>query len=307
MPALNQNISHNSPPKLVKLWPEGDNRYGFMNRQKAESWSLVLLSVNISHRMIQSHRGWEILVNELDAVAARHHLEKYEGENSQWPPKVLSNHSNPEISRWTLFICALIIGLYSVTGPWTDSNWFEQGAIRSGLIKEDFQWWRLVTALTLHADVVHLLGNVCLGGAIITFLASLTGSGLAWMLTFSAGIMGNILNVLFHASSHNSVGFSTSVFGAIGVLCGIRALRQKVLDVLLPLGAGLGLLAMLGAEGARTDLGAHLWGMGSGMALGAMYHILDPKQKYLHNSKLQNCAAMLVIALSVMAWLIALR
>jgi membrane associated rhomboid family serine protease len=40
---------------------------------------------------------------------------------------------------------------------------------------------------------------------------------------------------------------------------------------LIPFGAGLGLLAMLGAGNGEgnTDLGAHLFGFGSGLGLGA--------------------------------------
>jgi membrane associated rhomboid family serine protease len=127
----------------------------------------------------------------------------------------------------------------------------------------------LITALTLHADVVHLAGNVILGGGIIHLLSKVVGTGLGWALIFMTGVSGNFLNVVFHRSQHLSVGFSTAVFGAVGLSCGLEIIRRRRLKgALVALGAGLGLLAMLGTGGERVDLGAHLWGFAVGVALG---------------------------------------
>lgn len=301
------DFANTAQSKLVKLWPGQGSHNGFMKKSKAEAWSLVLLSVNITHRMVESTNGWEILVSELDAVAARHHLERYEAENNRWPPVVKSlPASSPEMSWWTVVFCGLLVSFFTLTGPWSDSIWFARGAIQSGAIKEHLQLWRLVTALTLHADIGHLLGNVFLGGVLIAFLAGLTGSGTAWLLTLLAGSIGNLLNVFFHAGSHNSIGFSTAVFGVIGAFCGIRAFRDGMVNILLPLGAGLGLLAMLGAGGDRTDLGAHVWGMVAGMGLGGLYHFLDPGQAYSKNSRLQNILAAVVLVGVCFSWSVAL-
>lgn len=293
--------------RLVQLSP-GQGGGGFMKKQQAEAWSLVLLSVNITHRLIQSHYGWEILVDELDAVAARRHLADYEAENSQWPPSVraLSSTSQLGFSKWTVVFCGLLVGLFMITGPWSHTVWFERGSIDSGAIKEHWQWWRLVTALTLHADIGHLVGNICLGGAVVSLLATITGPGVAWVLTFASGVAGNLVNVVLHGGNHHSLGFSTAVFGAIGALCGIRALRAGVVTVLLPLGAGLGLLAMLGAEGERTDLGAHIWGLASGMGLGGAYCYLEPLQKRIEDWRYQNIGAVGVMLVVVLAWGVAL-
>nr|MBF0221144.1 rhomboid family intramembrane serine protease [Desulfobulbaceae bacterium] len=302
---MNDLIESNQS-KLVKLLPGQGSQNGFMVKTKAEAWSLVLLSVNITHRLVQSLNGWEILVNETDALVARHHLERYEAENSRWPTVKSSPASSPVVSWWTLLFCSLLVVFFSFTGPWSDSIWFTRGAIQSGAIKEQLQLWRLVTALTLHADIGHVMGNVCLGGVLIAFLAGLTGTGTAWMLAVLAGITGNLLNVFFHSGTHNSIGFSTAVFGVIGAFCGIRAFRDGMLNILLPLGAGLGLLAMLGAGGERTDLGAHVWGMIAGMGLGGAYHYFDPVQIYSKNGRLQNILTASVLVGVALAWSLAL-
>ena len=50
---------------------------------------------------------------------------------------------------------------------------------------------------------------------------------------------------------------------------------KNLRSVLVPLGAGAALLAMLGSSGERTDLGAHIWGLVVGLIMGAVWHWLD--------------------------------
>ncbi|MBU0908067.1 MAG: rhomboid family intramembrane serine protease, partial [Proteobacteria bacterium] len=117
----------------------------------------------------------------------------------------------------------------------------------------------------------RLLGNVIIGGIIIHFLCKILGSGLGWFLVLVAGTAGNAFNILLRTGQHLSVGFSTAVFGAIGILTGLELKRQfRIKGVLLPLGAGLSLLAMLGSGGERTDLGAHFWGLAVGCGIGVL-------------------------------------
>ena len=50
--------------------------------------------------------------------------------------------------------------LFLVTGPRSaGSRWFEVGSASADLIWRG-AWWRAITALTLHADLLHLAGNV---------------------------------------------------------------------------------------------------------------------------------------------------
>ena len=70
---------------------------------------------------------------------------------------------------------------------------------------------------------------------------------------------------------HRSVGASTAVFGAVGILAALSLVRHRHYlqrRWLLPVAAALALLALLGTEGKNTDLGAHLFGFVSGIVLG---------------------------------------
>jgi rhomboid protease GluP len=240
--------------------------------------SLVLSAVGISHAYSQRHDG--LTVSGEFADAARHHLEQYFEENRGWPERPVPYQparfsSNPP----TLLIIGSLALFYWITGPWQDDvSWFARGAIDSSAILREREWWRLVTALTLHADQSHLIGNCIIGGFIVHLLGKTTGYGLSLLLLIACGSLGNLLNILARDQAHLSVGFSTSVFAAVGLLSGMQILSvspKGFRQLLVPLGAGAALLAMLGAGGERTDLGAHFFGFLCGLAAGVFTRRLD--------------------------------
>ena len=145
------------------------------------------------------------------------------------------------------------------------------------------QWWRLVTALTLHADWQHLLGNLLIGGVFISRLCRDLRSGPAWLLLLAAGALGNLANAWLQNPAHRAVGASTAIFGAVGILAAISMVRYRHnlrprRRWVLPVAAALGLLAMLGAGGENTDLGAHLFGFLFGLPLGFGVELLVEKR-----------------------------
>ncbi len=240
--------------------------------KERDLWSLVLSSVAIPHVVGTSRGEYALWLTHDKIHAAQHQIFLYEEENR---PRLDSKERYRDKAHFrppTLLIMGLFVLFFYKTGAWQDhSLWFSQGSVNREAILADQEWWRLATALTLHADVVHLAGNMVLGGAIIHLLCKVLGTGLGWTLIFAAGISGNFLNVILHRSQHLSVGFSTAVFGAVGISCGLEIIRRRRWQgVLLALGAGLGLLAMLGTGGERVDLGAHFWGFTVGVVLGIL-------------------------------------
>lgn len=272
-------------------------------KDSMELFSLVLLSVNISHRVLRTGADWRVDVSPDDLTAARDHLTRFAEENRGWPPPT----SEPPLASdhgWALM--ALLISLilfHGITGSWSaDNPWFLRGAVDSDLVLNHGQLWRIVTGLTLHADVSHLLGNVILGGLVLSYLASQTGWGGIWLLALMTGGLGNYLNALYRGGDHRSVGFSTAVFGVIGCLCGLRMMNLQAFrlrSILLPLGAGAGLLAMLGTEGQKTDVGAHLWGLAVGVVSGLIWHWLVGLRLVIGR---RGQAAMLCCTMLVVFW-----
>src|ERR1700678_3739961 len=74
---------------------------------------------------------------------------------------------------------------------------------------------------------------------------------------------------------HQSIGASTAIFGAIGLLAATELVLHRKrsrgwLDVAAPIVGGFALLGALGSGSGdgRTDLGAHLFGFLSGVIIG---------------------------------------
>ena len=284
------------------------------SRQQADQWSLVLRAVDIPSVIEFEEQSWVIKVSPIHEKKALGEIAAYMEENSDWPPyrpkkrvqlPILTKYQPPTI----LMMGALVI-LYVMTGPWADdSKWFSEGAVSGKQILEQGQWYRLVTGLTLHADIVHLVGNVITGGVLVHFLCRLLGYGLGWFLILASGIIGNFINILFHGNPHNSVGFSTAIFGTIGILSGYQAVSKKsaaLKEILLPLAAGAGLLAFLGTGGPRTDLGAHFFGLLTGAVLGALLIFLPSQRILINKTSLQTNLFITSLSIVFFCWWLAI-
>jgi membrane associated rhomboid family serine protease len=172
-----------------------------------------------------------------------------------------------------LAVSAALLVFFFLTGPRNATViWFERGSADAERILLG-ELWRTVTALTLHADVAHALANALVGAVFLSAVCGALGAGAGCALVLLSGAGGNLANALFHNSHHVSVGASTAVFGAVGLLSGLAVARRRRQESLrrhawVPVGAGLAILAMLGTAGARVDLWAHLFGLLVGGALG---------------------------------------
>ena len=270
--------------------------------------SLVLSAVDIDHFL--DHDSGRLLVASEDVPAALYHLSRYHQENRDWPPPRAPRPPLSAQNQPTLLMMLLLALFFSHTGQWsTGSNWFAQGAIDNAAILKQGQWWRLITALTLHADLAHLLGNCLIGGMVIHLLGRMIGYGQSWLLLTFTGSLGNLCNILFREDPHLSVGFSTAVFAAIGLLTGLQLGRTAVRSfkaLLLPLGAGAGLLAFLGSAGVRTDLGAHFFGFVCGIGCGWLFMRTGLTER-LQAPALQAVQFFLALTVLVLAWMWALR
>lgn len=274
-------------------------------------YSLVLSSSDISHRVRPGPAGrFSIQVAEDDLLRAEYELHLFKTENENWPPSPAEFHSYSPLFRANAFlVTGLLTLLYTATGPWSEhSAWFAAGSANSTAILGNGEYYRLITALTLHADIVHLLGNCILGGILLHYYLLLTGNGLGMISVLLASTAANFINAAAHGPGHNSVGFSTAVFSVIGILSILNYSRYRFsrpLRVLMPLMAGTALLAMLGSSGERTDLGAHFFGLLTGFATGIV--LLALRFTLLREKlTLQFTLTVLAFGLPFYAWYIAM-
>lgn len=274
-------------------------------------YSLVLSAADISHR-IALHPGehMEIWVAPAQKEKAMFELAAYLREN-QDPPEGLGGEDTftPTFRAMAPLLIGSLILMYGVTGEWqADSSWFQHGAGDSRAILEDFQFYRLITPLTLHADLVHLLSNSVFGVFLLHFFFHLTGNGIGLAALLLTATTANLLNVMVHGPGHLFVGFSTATFSVIGMLCTMNFIGRSPkfgLRLFMPIMAGLALLAFLGSSGERTDLGGHLFGLLCGLIGGHMVRL--PCFHILRNSLvLQSLLGTAAISFVVGCWLLAL-
>lgn len=261
--------------RIVPVW-RVEERGRKLSLRQARLWALVLESRFIECRLEHGPRGWQVWVSQENYDAACRELNLYAEENRNWPPFLPPVHPMKENTLPTLSVLILLATFHNLTNldlrvlGHYPVDWIEIGNAHAGLILRG-EWWRLVTALTLHADALHLMSNLAIGGVFILYLCRDLGSGLAWALILASGIFGNLANAWFQLPSHTSVGASTAVFGAVGILGAITMVRYRHhlrRRWPLPIAAALSLLVLLGTEGERTDLGAHLFGFAFGTLLG---------------------------------------
>ena len=251
-------------------------------------WTVVLASKGIPYSLEPEQGQWRLLVPAEQLAAAVREISLYEDENRNWPP---SPPQRPVLNTGTYTTLSILIllaafhnlirsDLVTVAGNYPD--WFSSGMMQSGKIM-DGEWWRLVTSLTLHADLPHLLGNLGIGGVFVVLLCRELGSGLGWTLLLGAGALGNLVNGYIQPATHNSIGASTAVFGVVGILAGLSVRRYGQLKKrrwAVPVAAALALLVLVGSEGKNTDVGAHFFGLLAGLLLGLLTEVLIGRYGY---------------------------
>ncbi|WP_126378988.1 rhomboid family intramembrane serine protease [Desulfovibrio ferrophilus] len=298
----------------VSLALPDEYRRARIDDDTAWDWTLVLKARRIPHRTSHDEDGWHILAPMARVSEAAWEIAAYETENPPQSkhPITPSLHSGFEAQGVALVMAMTAVHYAVITRPlpsWSlyPEDWVRLGAANARLILSG-QWWRSVTALTLHADPAHFLGNAVIGGVFVACLCRVSGSGAAWLMFVLSGMLGNLANAWMRGGGHISVGASTAVFGAVGALGALSMVREGRLDfrrAAAPVVAGLALLGMLGTGGERTDLGAHLFGFMAGLPLGAscgrliMVHGV-PRQE------MQWILGILALGLIVLSWTLAL-
>jgi len=295
----------------------------------AKLWMLVLASRHVPYRMrtrakedggghTVQVRPW-FMDQAVDEILLYLNENQPDGRTLILPDLRPVGGLEPTIGAMTCLV--LFYWFYSRTYPALalyPKLWLDMGSSEAWHILRG-EWWRVFTGLTLHGDGAHVMGNALIGGVFIALASRRMGVGLAWLLTILGGGLGNLINAVVLGAPHNSIGFSTSSFAAAGLLAGMACFHETkygstntnwgsrlyrfIASALIPVAAGLGLLAMLGA-GKETDLGAHLFGFLAGLilGLGTGWYI---RRAGLPN-KLENTLLFAVaMFIPVIAWLIA--
>jgi membrane associated rhomboid family serine protease len=274
-----------------------------LSTDKADTYGLVLSSSGISHRSKKGEHGWDILVNDAEGEKALNAIEQYLKENQDF-------HSTDEPLYYEyhktftgLWVSAILLACHIAITIGNDREVLIRAYGSSAFHILRGELYRSVTSLMIHANALHLAGNI-LGIAIFgTAVCTITGWGVGWLMILVTGIVGNLANAVLFKAGHLSVGASTAVFGAIGILAAQQFFKKfrlpgQRMRAWLPIGSGLALLSILGS-GEHTDLTAHLFGFKAGIVLGALSGVAVKRPAA---RAYPACFLLIALSVLVMAW-----
>lgn len=271
---------------LSEALPAGEaarTRHGRVARE----YALVLEAVGVPCEIVQIGGEHVIATSAADVGRAQRELAEYDDENRGWRrteelPLALEN-------GWIASLVWIfgLLALHASTLARGAASAFAKGRGDSVRIWEG-EPWRAWTALGLHADAGHLLGNAFLGALLVALVAELLGVGVGLFAVFGAGALANLLNAAAQGEPMRFVGASTAVFAALGILGGHRWQRRKSVrrganGAWIPLLASAFLLGFLGSGGnelahefsgaqpQRIDVVGHALGFVVGLGVGALF------------------------------------
>lgn len=300
---------------------------------RADEYALVLQAMGIRSAVapIEGTSGnqHQLIVQVEDAERARDQLRTFTGENRGWPPRsVRSPLVTTGVGAALVYVALMIIAFAAARRGSYGVDWLSAGSADAGLIRSG-EWWRVVTALSLHADVVHLAGNLLFGALFGVMLAQSVGSGSTWLTFVVAGGIGNWVNAWWQSPAHLAIGASTGVFGLLGaqVSCDwIRRgrIRHHPMRRWAPIIMGFALLAWFGGSGERqvdlgnvnntirdlselqrVDVAAHVFGFCAGLGVGAL--LAQRTIARLETPRAQGALTATAIGLIALAWALAVR
>jgi rhomboid protease GluP len=237
---------------------------------------LVVLAMGLPYWLMPAGEKFALFVDAPAADAVRTQLSRFDRESIGWPPQPI--HLGTERRSTDLLTpllwAALVLATFRAQQFWPAFT--RDAALDATAIFAHGEWWRLGTALFVHADIGHLVSNVLSGIFVFAAVTSTIGRSRGWTLLGLAALIGNLASAwLRYPASYVSVGASTAIFAGVGLLTG-RAIRiaarvdapRRWQSMFVPFAAGLTVFALYGAGEVRVDVGAHLCGFVAGTVFG---------------------------------------
>ncbi len=270
-------------------------------------WSLVLISQDIESTIERSEEGsgWALQVPASEYEPALNAIRLYRAENRRWRWRREVFQSGLLFDWvsgvWVLLLC----GLYWLNESRLDlktGGVFDTAALAHG------QWWRLFTAIWLHADLAHLASNAMFGFILLGLTMGRYGTGVGLIAAYLAGAAGNLFAWFFSSQPHYGLGASGMVMGCLGLLASQSVsmwqrtplARKYVLGGLF---GGVMLFVLLGVA-PGTDVVAHFGGFVGGLILGAT---LTRYSRLLRKPAANLVSALVFVLFVLWPWWLALR
>lgn len=177
-----------------------------------------------------------------------------------------------QLSYVSTLIVLANIGIFLI-GELTGDGLYNAGALLAYPVLVQGEYWRIVSAMFLHAGVPHLFNNML----VLFFLGDMIERELGhipFLLVYMiSGIGGNILSFLWkciNGSLAGSVGASGAIFGLDGVLLAMVFLLPRYRRLVSPTRVILMIVLSVynGFGSQRIDNAAHVGGLITGFLVG---------------------------------------
>ena len=275
-------------------------------RRDLRTLELVLSARGIESRVAYDAGVWRLLVTADDLLDANRELVAYDRENVPAPPVAMPTVIDNGYVGVAGYLAAIWLVMFCDASAAFGWDWRGIGRLQAGAVASG-EFWRLVTALTLHADIGHIAANSLFGGLFGVLVGRYFGSGLGWLCIVLGGILGNALNVIVRHEDFSSIGASTATFAAVGLTAAF-AWRSGYFRRLTwqrgfaPVFAAIAFFAYTGIGDERTDVVAHVAGLIAGFGLGLG---VAKTRLQLAGERAQRFFAATAVAIVVLAWLAA--
>lgn len=181
------------------------------------------------------------------------------------------NPAPPATIAIALACVAVLVRQLQVGGLDDADRIVETGALQRDAVL-DGEWWRLISGAFMHADIVHLAGNMVMLYILGMACEHAFGRGRYLFLYLACGIAGNALAMAF--SDVPTVGASGAIFGLVGATIGLTFARRHDLEVRdrrlgLVLAGWSAFSLITGLLDPFISNSAHFGGLATGLVLGA--------------------------------------
>ena len=155
---------------------------------------------------------------------------------------------------------------------------FSDGALVGALIYTDGEWYRMVTAMFLHASLLHLAFNMLALYWLGTVVEQALGTWRFLLIYFVSGLAGSAGALVFSDRPRSTVGASGAIYGIMGALLVLeyRATGSFAGPVLGFIVLNLALTFAI----PNISVGGHLGGLAGGiLATFALSHFRDARAR----------------------------
>jgi membrane associated rhomboid family serine protease len=218
------------------------------------------------------------------------------------------------VTRFLLFVnIAMFVveivagGQGGLTGGTNLRTLFDLGAMQGEAIAEGHQYWRLFTAMFLHAGLLHIALNMYALYLFGSIIEAAYGQVRFLIIYVVSGLLASVVSFVFINPQTVAVGASGAIFGLLGawVAYNFRRRGSSFASANLRWAAMLiGLNLVLGFTIPGIDYSAHLGGLVAGVVCGTLLEGIGPRSTRLA-VQIAGFAALAVLGVGLTMWRVA--